>query len=96
MLGYNDGAFMQKNILRRFAGTNAISAPNVSLGALNFASRRLDEDKNEMSDIVLRPGEGIGLFKRNGSGVGKLGIALTFTVETLSAPSGGEFGFGFV
>lgn len=96
MKGYNSGAIMQRNILRRFAGTNSIAAPNVSLGAINFSSRRLDEDKNEMSDIVLNPGEGIGLFKRNGSGIGKLGVAIIFTVEEIATSSGGEFGFGFV
>lgn len=89
MAGYDAGAFMQKNILRRFAGTNSIAAPNVSLGALNLSSRRLDEDKNEISDIVLNPGEGIGMFKRNGSGLGKLGISIIFTVETIATPSGG-------
>jgi len=96
MAGYNDGAFMQKNILRRFAGTNSLAAPGVALGAFNFAARRWEEDKNSISDIVLNPGEGIGMFKRTGSGIGKLGIALIITVEEISTPSGGEFGFGFV
>jgi len=82
--GYSDGAIISRNILIRDWQTNQGGAPYKSgtmLLPLGARSPNFLGIRNANSDIKLREGEGVAVFKRTSSGIGKVAITLRFTVE---------------
>ncbi len=86
--GYSDGAIMSRDILIRDPQTNQGSAPYGSgTMSLPFGARNTNflGIRNSNSDIKLREGEGVAVFKRTSSGIGKVAVTLRFTIEDTSS-----------
>jgi hypothetical protein len=93
--GYKSGAIMAQPILKRDWQTSrgpGMPSPNASFEAMN-ASFLMPH--NDLSEIILHEGEGIAIFKRVPSSIGKSSIKVTFSVDTISA-GGGATAYAFV
>lgn len=91
LFGDKFGAPVVKPILIRDWQTNQGGAPYLSgTMSLNFGARNPNflNIRNQNSDIILNPGEGVAMFKRTVSEIGKTSIMIRFTVE--SAVAGGS------
>jgi hypothetical protein len=85
--GSKVGAIMSRPVLIRDWQTSLGGAAMASLP--NFAARNpafLTPEDN-VSHRILNHGEGIAVFRRGMSGIGKSSIMITFTVETLAGSS---------
>lgn len=84
--GYKSGALMAQPILRRDwqtslgCGISTTNYMNFGSGSASFLIR-----PDTVSNIILNEGEGIAVFKRVPSAVGKSSIKLTFTVTPESS-----------
>lgn len=92
--GNKHGAIIIRPIYIRDIQTNTGGAPylsgtmNLSLGARNPNFLNI---RNCNSEIVLREGEGVAMFKRTSSQIGKASVAIRFTVENaVETPAGGN------
>jgi hypothetical protein len=91
--GNKHGSLMSRPIFIRDWQTNQGGAPyasgtmNLSLGARNANFLNI---RNQNSEIILREGEGVAMFKRTVSGIGKAAITLRFTVEDAVPAAGGN------
>jgi hypothetical protein len=81
--GYKAGALMSQPILKRDWQTSigcGQASPNANFSSLN-ASFLMPH--NDCSEIVLHEGEGIAIFKRVPSSIGKSSIKITFSVDPI-------------
>ena len=82
--GNKHGSIMSRPIFIRDFQTNQGGAPYLSGSmTLPFGARNPNflNIRNQNSDIILREGEGVAMFKRTVSGIGKAAISIRFTVE---------------
>lgn len=94
--GYKSGALMSQPILKRDFQTSlgpGMANPNWNMGAMNAAFLMMHDP---VSEIVLHEGEGIAIFKRVPSSIGKSSIKVTFSVDTISAGGGGVRNYAFI
>ncbi len=92
--GESQGVMMARPLMIRDWQTNMGGAPYLSgTMSLNLGSRNPNflNLRNVNSEIRLREGEGVAMFKRTVSGIGKALITVRFTVENATeAPAGGN------
>jgi hypothetical protein len=94
--GYKSGALMSQPILKRDWQTTigcAMPSPNASFGSMN-ASFLIPH--NDLSEIVLHEGEGIAVFKRVPSSIGKSSIKITFSVDIIAVSGGGVRNYAYI
>lgn len=48
------------------------------------------------SPIIIRPGEGLALFQKNSSGIGRYGASVVFNIEAISSGTSGPVAMAFV
>jgi hypothetical protein len=85
--GYKSGAIMAQPILKRDWQTTigcGLPSPNANWGAMNASFLMLH---NELSEIIIHEGEGIAIFKRVPSSIGKSSIKITFSVDPIMSPT---------
>ena len=85
--GYKSGAMMAQPILKRDWQTSrgpGMASPNASFEAMNASFLMVH---NPLSEIILHEGEGIAVFKRVPSSIGKSSIKITFSVDPVMSPT---------
>lgn len=94
--GARNGSLIQRDLLRRFVMTGTTMRVNTApLGPfLNFGGNEGDFIPG-VSEVVLREGEGIAIFDRNTTMIGRRRRILRFLVEDVPVSGGGEYGYAF-
>ena len=99
LFGLTQGAVVARTLFAKDIQTNQGGAPYASGSMpLVIGARRanLFNLRNVNSEITLREGEGVGMFKRTISGIGKASITLRFTVEPAVATGSNTYSRGRV